>query len=92
MSPAADIEARLLRRTLLGLGELEGLGESVMPSYDGLGIANLPATIAALFGRDLPGACPPLEADLWSRWGDGLRRVVQQIGRAAFVQAGLGLG
>jgi hypothetical protein len=51
----------------------------VMPDYDGLSIANLPATIAALLGEDLPGALAPLPPELWSDWAPGLRRVVLVI-------------
>jgi len=76
MYDAAVIEERLRARSLPGLeGALIGTGW-VMPNYEGLGIANLPATIAALFGRELPGACPPLERELWVRWREGLRRIV----------------
>ena len=73
--PVAEIETRLRTHTLPGSG-LDPGGEFVMPHYQGLGIANLPATIAALLGAELPGACPPLERDLWAGWQDGLRRVV----------------
>jgi hypothetical protein len=48
----------------------------VMPHYQGLGVANLPATVAALLGGELPGACPPLRQDLWADWRDGLERVI----------------
>lgn len=53
----------------------------VAPHYDGLSIANLPATVAALLtGEDpdvvLPGALPALPEALWSGWRDGLRRVI----------------
>jgi predicted AlkP superfamily pyrophosphatase or phosphodiesterase len=48
----------------------------VLPHYGGLSIANLPATIAALLGSDLPGALPPLPRELWADWLPGLRRVV----------------
>jgi hypothetical protein len=61
---------------LPGLQERIPDGAFVLPHYDGLGIANLPATIAALFGAELPGCCPPLQEDLWSGWRDGLKRIV----------------
>lgn len=48
----------------------------VLPHYDGLSIANLPATVAALLACDLPGALPPLPSKLWTDWLPGLRRVV----------------
>jgi hypothetical protein len=48
----------------------------VMPGYDGLSIANLPATVAALFGTELPGALPALASELWNDWLPGLQRLV----------------
>ena len=51
----------------------------VLPHYDGLSIANLPATIAELLGTNLPGALPALPEDVWSEWLPGLRRVVLVI-------------
>lgn len=76
MPDAAQILARLQARRL-DLPALESTPNTfVLPHYEGLGIANLPATLGALFGLDLPGLCPPLETDIWAGWGDGLRRVV----------------
>ena len=71
---AMDIESRLLNQPLPG--ELPAGEDWVMPNYGGLSIANLPATIAALFGADLPGALPALPRELWDGWAPGLRRVV----------------
>jgi predicted AlkP superfamily pyrophosphatase or phosphodiesterase len=48
----------------------------VEPRYDGLSIANLPATIAALLGTGLPDALPPLSSEHWEDWLPGLQRVV----------------
>ena len=48
----------------------------ILPSYDGLSIANIPATVAALLGTDLPGALPALAEEVWADWLPGLRRVV----------------
>jgi hypothetical protein len=76
MPSAAEIKARLCAHTLPGLESILPQPEYVMPHYEGLGIANLPATIAALLGADLPGACPPLEHDLWADWRDGLQRII----------------
>jgi hypothetical protein len=73
---AAEIEAELRTHTLPGLEDLLPAGEFVMPHYRGLGIANLPATVAALLGGELPGACPPLQRELWADWSDGLERVI----------------
>jgi hypothetical protein len=73
---AAEIEAYLRARTVPGLEDLLPAGEVVMPDYQGLGVANLPATVAALLGGELPGACPPLRRDLWADWADGLERVI----------------
>ncbi len=73
----AGIEQQLVERPLPDfLPPDEGW---VLPHYAGLSIANLPATIAALLGTDLPGALPPLPRELWSDWLPGLRRVVLLI-------------
>jgi hypothetical protein len=71
---ASSIESALRARSLPG--QHASLDEFVMPSYDGWGIANVPATLAALFGASLPASCPPLQQELWSGWSDGLQRVV----------------
>jgi len=76
MSNAAEIEARLRARSLSAIQHLLPGDEFVIPHYAGLGIANLPATIAALLGGGLPGACQPLQRGLWADWGDGLERIV----------------
>jgi predicted AlkP superfamily pyrophosphatase or phosphodiesterase len=69
-----EIEEKVLTHPLGGL--LPPDHGWMMPQYDGLSIANLPATVAALLGTDLPGALQPLPRELWSRWLPGLRRVV----------------
>lgn len=69
-----EIEAELSERPLPEF--LPPVEDWVLPHYDGLSIANLPATIAALLGSDLPGALPPLPRELWADWLPGLRRVV----------------
>ncbi|HNS49755.1 MAG TPA: alkaline phosphatase family protein [Anaerolineae bacterium] len=51
----------------------------VAPAYQGLSIANLASTIAALLGVDLPGALPALPRETWNDWAAGLRRVVLVI-------------
>jgi hypothetical protein len=71
---AIDIERTIVSRQLPGL--LPASESWVVPHYDGLSIANLPATIAALLGAELPAALPPLPDDLWRDWQPGLRRVV----------------
>ena len=73
---AGALSASLLAAALPGLASALPAGEFVMPHYQGLGIANLPATIAALLGAELPGACPPLRHHLWADWADGLQRVI----------------
>ena len=71
---AAHVEETLLSRETPGyLPAEEGW---VHPHYGGLSIANLPATIAALLGSDLPGALPPLPDELWIDLVPGLQRVV----------------
>jgi hypothetical protein len=76
MSQAAAIEERLSAHTLPGLAQALPPGEFAMPHYHGLGLANLPATIAALLGARLRGACPPLQRDLWADWQSGIQRVI----------------
>jgi predicted AlkP superfamily pyrophosphatase or phosphodiesterase len=53
--------------------------EWVMPNYEALSIANLPATAAALLDIELPGALPAIPQVLWREWLPGLRRVVLVI-------------
>ncbi len=69
-----EIEKQLLARPLPDF--LPPEEDWVLPHYAGLSIANLPATIAALLGSELPGALPPLPRELWADWLPGLRRVV----------------
>jgi hypothetical protein len=76
MPDATLLETHLRAHTLPQIQDRLPDGEFVLPHYDGLGIANLPATIAGLFGAKLPGTCPPLQEDLWADWCDGLQRVV----------------
>ena len=73
---AAEIEACLRTRSLPAIKDLLPINEFVFPHYEGLGIANLPATIATLLGGDLLGTCPPLRQDLWQDWRPGLKRIV----------------
>lgn len=82
---ADDIERTLLSRQLPGwLPPDEGW---ILPHYDGLCIANLPATIAAMLGGELstspkqgmPAALATLPRALWEDWVPGLRRVVLVI-------------
>jgi hypothetical protein len=80
---AQDVEQTILDRPLpQPLPADEGW---VVPHYDGLSIANLPATIANLLTGEgtgtptseaLPGALPPLPGGLTQGWGAGLERIV----------------
>jgi hypothetical protein len=74
---AGEIEKSILSRSLPELPSGEGW---VLPHYEGLSIANLPATISALLGHSpeqvLPQALPTLPEELWHDWLPGLRRVV----------------
>ncbi len=71
---AQEIEQSILDRPLPAL--LPADQGWVMPHYGGLSIANVPATVAALLGSELPGALPPLPREIWADWAPGLRRVV----------------
>ncbi|MCR4407585.1 MAG: alkaline phosphatase family protein [Anaerolineae bacterium] len=75
LSPDA-IETALRQRQLPILAGRLPPGEFVMPDYDGLCLANIPATVAAILHGELPGACPPLHPELWRGWADGVRRVI----------------
>ncbi len=73
------MDAQLIERTLANqqMPDLLPPDEGwVWPNYEGLSIANLPATIAALFDGDLPGALPAMPRELWADWMPGLRRIV----------------
>jgi len=74
---ATELEEALLSRSL-PVPTPPGEGW-VAPAYSDLSIANLPATIAALLGIDLPGALPALPPQMWQDWTAGLRRVVLVI-------------
>jgi hypothetical protein len=71
---AREIEQSILSRTLPGL--LPPDQGWVVPHYDDLSIANIPATVAALLGSELPGALPALPSDVWADWLPGLQRIV----------------
>ncbi len=49
--------------------------EMLVPRYDGRGVANVPATVAALLGADA-GPLPPLDETLWRDLAPGARRVL----------------
>ena len=72
-----EIEPTLLGRHLPDL--LPADEDWVVPHYDGLSIANIPATVAALMGGELPGALPSLPKELWTGWRPGLQRIVLVI-------------
>ncbi|MFQ6058233.1 MAG: alkaline phosphatase family protein [Anaerolineae bacterium] len=76
MRSANEIEDTLRHHRFPVLKEQLPSDEFVMPHYEGLSIANLPATIAALLGANLLNASPPLPADLWADMAPGVRRVV----------------
>ena len=76
MTTADQIQAELENYTLPALAHALPADEFVMPHYGGLGIANLPTTIAALLGAELPGACPPLRRDLLAGWGNDIQRII----------------
>ncbi len=71
---AQDVEQTLLSHTAPGL--LPSGEGWVMPSSEGRSVANLAATVAALFGVEAEGLLPPLPGELWADWAPGLRRIV----------------
>lgn len=79
MAILADrIEGELRTHRLPGLNLPVVDGEVVFPAYDGLSIANLPVTIAALLGvpwQQLSMA-PPVQVVLGQPWATGIRQVV----------------
>lgn len=77
MNTAGQVEQILRAHRLSGLEELPE--HLVLPHYDGYSIANVPSTIAAMLGVDMPAAAPPLPRHLWADMADGVRRVVLVI-------------
>ena len=78
MNPRTDIETLIRQHRLPGLDNLP-VKEFILPHYDGLSIANLPATVAALLSGELPAAPPPLPRHLWVDWTAGLKRIILVI-------------
>ena len=74
MKNQIDTETLIHQHRLPGLEKLPQ--EFVLPHYNGLSIANLPATAAALLGGQLSASAPPLPRQLWSDWTPGLKRVI----------------
>jgi predicted AlkP superfamily pyrophosphatase or phosphodiesterase len=73
------MDTKTIERTILSrqLPDLLPSDEGwVLPHYNGLSIANLPATIAALLETESSTTLPPLPHELWADWATGLRRVV----------------
>ncbi|HNT76286.1 MAG TPA: alkaline phosphatase family protein [Anaerolineae bacterium] len=71
-SPPLETDLRTYRPS-----DLESLpADFVWPRYEGLSVGNLAATMAGALGATLPGALPPLRADLLNGMLDGVRRVV----------------
>jgi hypothetical protein len=79
MVNAAQVESYLRAHSLPAIEAFLPPDEFIMPHYQGLGIANLPATVAALLGSQISGLCPPLQHDLWQDWREGIKRVVLVI-------------
>lgn len=75
MTLADRIEQTIRRRRIPQLADVLPADEFVLPAYDGLSIANIPATIGALLQARLP-VSPPLSGELWEPFAEGVRRVV----------------
>lgn len=72
LAPSLEHDLRTYRPA--GLEHLPA--DFVWPRYEGLSVGNLAATMAGALGATLPGALPPLRADLLDGMLDGVRRVV----------------
>ncbi|HDN79567.1 MAG: hypothetical protein DRI61_01580 [Chloroflexi bacterium] len=72
MDLAGEIEATLRNKRIPGL-ESEGF---LMPYYEGLSLANIPATLAAILGVEVPEIAPPLPQEIWSDMATGIKRIV----------------
>ena len=84
MNLATQIEHTLRTHRFPGLEEYLP-EEFILPHYGGYSIANVPATVAALLGVELPDGAPPLPTHLWADpsgqasgrgMASGVRRVV----------------
>lgn len=73
-----EIEHQLRHHRLPALGDALPDGEFILPHYDGLSIANLPATTAAILGVPFD-TLPPLPRDIWAPLAGGVRCVVRII-------------
>ncbi len=74
----AKIEKTIRAHRLPPLDDGLPEGEFVWPHYEGLSIANTPATSGALLGVKLPGA-PPLPQEIWEPLAGGVRCVVRVL-------------
>ena len=70
---ASQSLARIQAARLPGLDGLDD--DAIFPAYDGLSIANVAPTLAALLGVDL-GTGPTLWSPLWEMWRGRVDRVV----------------
>ena len=75
MSAATEMERELRRAALPSTFPTECLGEFVWPDYAGRSLANVPATLAALFGVEAPQLTPPL----LPAYMDGLEPPARQV-------------
>ena len=75
---ASEIEQIILEHRLPVFEDELPDGEFVMPYYDGYSIVNLPATTAALFDIQLPGAIA-LPDELWKPFSGSVRCIVQVL-------------
>ena len=78
MQKNIDTETIIRQHRLPGLDNLSQ-DEFILPHYNGLSIANLPATATALLGGSLQSPPPTLPQELWADWTPGLRRVILVI-------------
>jgi hypothetical protein len=70
------IEKRLRAQRHALFQDLAAEGEFIWPAYQGLSLANVPATLFSLLGRDPSTLAPPLSPELWVGLEDQVQRVV----------------
>ncbi|MHB9033848.1 MAG: alkaline phosphatase family protein, partial [Anaerolineae bacterium] len=72
---AHEIESLVSQRSTGAVWPADMAAEFIAPRYDGFSLVNVPATVAAVFGKTLPGV-PPLDQRYWGALADGVHKVI----------------